>query len=181
MQLFLIKYYKIKVYKGKDPQEDLPLYYNLNLSILENELRHTFKHFEFNKYKVNILINKIFNNNKKNKILKKIYKIIKEKNVLESQIFNKQDTKLKNIKINYISKLLLNYLNKIIIDINYKFYESKITLNDNNIMSYNKNFLDQINVITIFSNLQLKKFTLVTKNNNSKKKKCIKADSLSIS
>ena len=181
MQVFLVKYYKIKVYKGKDPQEDLPLYYNLNLSILENELRHTFKHFEFNKYKVNILINKIFNNNKKNKILKKIYKIIKEKNVLESQILNKQDTKLKNIKINYISKLLLNYLNKIIIDINYKFYESKITLNDNKIISYNKNFLDQINVITIFSNLQLKKFTLVTKNNNSKKKKCIKADSLSIS
>lgn len=180
MELFFVKYYKVNIYKGKNLEEDLPLYYNLNLSILENQLRHTFNRFEFNKYRVNILINKIFNNNKKNKILKKISKIIKQKNLLEVQMFNKKDTKLKNIKINYISKLLLNYLNKIIIDINYKPYESKIKLNDNKITIYNKNFLDQINLITIFSNLQLKNFILVNKNNKSKKQKCIKADSLSI-
>ena len=151
MQLFVFKYYKVKTYKGKVLEEETSLYYDLNLFILINQLKQVFKHFSFNKYKINILINRLFSKNKKNKILKKIYTIVEEKSCLKDEMVGKEDINLKNVKIKYTSKLLLNYLNKIAIDTNYKTNRSKIKLNDNKINNYNKNFLDQINVNGLFS------------------------------
>jgi hypothetical protein len=181
LQLFAVKYYKLKTYKSKVLEEETFLYYDLNLSNLINKLKEIFKHFSFNKYRINILINRLFTNNKKNKILKKIYTLMEEESYLESEIIDKENIKLKNLKIKYTNKLLLNYLNKITIDINYKSNESKIKLNDNKINNHNKNFLDQINVNSVFSNLQLKKFFLLTEFNNLKNKKCLKPASLVIS
>ena len=181
LQLFIFKYYKVKIYKGKFLDEETSLYYDLNLFTLISQLKQIFKHFSFNKYKINILINRLLSKNKKNKILKKIYTIIQEENCLKDETVNKVDIDLENVKIKYTSKLLLNYLNKIAINVNYKTNRSKIKLNDNKVNNHNKNFLDQINVNALFFNLQLKKLCLLTKVNNFKNKKCLKPDSLAIS
>lgn len=181
MQLFLFKYYKVKIYKGKVLEEETSLYYDLNLFILISQLKQVFKHFSFNKYKINTLINRLFSKDKKNKILKKIYTIPQEESFLKDEITDKKDIKLENVKIKYTSKLLLNYLNKIAIDINYKTNRNKIKLNNNKVDNHNKNLLDQINVNVLFFNLQLKKFCLLNKVNNFKNKKCLKPASLAIS
>jgi hypothetical protein len=162
-------------------EEETSLYYDLNLFILISQLKQVFKHFSFNKYKINTLINRLFSKNKKNKILKKIYTIVEEESFLKDEITNKKNIKLENVKIKYTSKLLLNYLNKIAIDINYKTNRSKIKLNNNKANNHNKNLLDQINVNVLFFNLQLKKFCLLSKVNNFKNKKCLKPASLEIS
>jgi hypothetical protein len=162
-------------------EEETSLYYDLNLFILISQLKQVFKHFSFNKYKINTLINRLFSKDKKNKILKKIYTIPQEESFLKDEITDKKDIKLENVKIKYTSKLLLNYLNKIAIDINYKTNRNKIKLNNNKVDNHNKNLLDQINVNVLFFNLQLKKFCLLNKVNNFKNKKCLKPASLAIS
>jgi hypothetical protein len=181
LQLFVFKYYKVKIYKGKVLEEETSLYYDLNLFILINQLKQVFKHFSFNKYKINILMSRLFSKNKKNKILKKIYTIVEEESFLKDEITDKKDIKLESVKVKYTSKLLLNYLNKIALDINYKTYRSKIKLNNNKVNNHNKNLLDQINVNALFFNLQLKKLYLLSKVNNFKNKKCLKPASLAIS
>jgi hypothetical protein len=162
-------------------EEETSLYYDLNLFILINQLKQVFKHFSFNKYKINILINRLFSKNKKNKILKKIYTIVQEESFLKDEITDKKNIILENVKVKYTSKLLLNYLNKISIDINYKTNRNKIKLINNKVDNHNKNLLDQINVNVLFFNLQLKKFCLLNKVNNFKNKKCLKPASLAIS
>jgi hypothetical protein len=181
LQLFVFKYYKVKIYKGKVLEEETSLYYDLNLFILISQLKQVFKYFSFNKYKMNILMNRLFSKNKKNKILKKIYTIVEEESCLKDKITDKKNIKLENIKIKYTSKLLLNYLNKIAINIDYKTSKNKIKLNDDKLNNHNKNLLDQINVNALFFNLQLKKLSLLSKVNNLKNEKCLKPASLEIS